>query len=180
MKYILTGLFLMSVLAVEAQVNISKDTLHWNTNTPLKWSDFKGEPKAGRVLHGQVLCANIAGFQRPSAHYQIEFHAITIFDRLNSWMPEDERTDIGLNYFQVMFNIYEVHARKMRKNYAASRSAENPDAEFQNKYSTSGIERSTELNKYKRDTKMGLDSTALDTWRVKVDEELKTLEAYGK
>lgn len=170
----------MSLLSLHAQVKVSKDTLHWNVNRPLQWADFMGEPTEGGSLHGQVMCVNLAGFQRQSAHHKIQFKIVSVFDRLNSWMPKDEQTDVGLNYFQVMFNIYELHARKMRKAFADSRSAENPDAEFQTRYSNSGIERGTELNQFKKETKMGLDSTAIESWRLKIDEELKALEAFQK
>ncbi|MFT4544823.1 MAG: hypothetical protein ACI9EQ_001286 [Bacteroidia bacterium] len=180
MKYILTALFLTLLLSAQAQVKVSDDTLHWNVNTPLQWSDFKGEPTKGKVLQGQILCMNLGGFQRRSAHHQIQFKIVSMFDRLNSWMPEEKRTDVGLSYFQVMFNIHEVHARIMRQAYALSRSGKNPDAEFQEKYSTSAIDRSAELNVFKRETKMGLDSTALGTWRMKVDKELMVLDAYKK
>ena len=68
----------------------------------------------------------------------------------------------------------------MREAYALSRTSEDPDAEFQEKYSQSANDRSAELNQFKKETKLGMDSTALETWRMKVDEELKALEAYGK
>lgn len=178
MRFILTGFFLLFLYSANAQVKVSEDTLHWNANRPLQWSDFKGQPTDGSALQGQILCMNLAGFQRQSAHHQTQFKIVSIFDRLNSWMPEEKRTDTDLSYFQVMFNIYELHSRKMREAYALSRTAEDPDAEFKGKYAHSAIDRSTDLNKFKRDTKMGMDSTALETWRVKVDEELKALGDY--
>ena len=68
----------------------------------------------------------------------------------------------------------------MREAYALSRTSEDPDAEFKAKYSQSANERNTDLNKFKLQTKYGMDTTALETWRAKVDEQLKTLEAYRK
>ena len=180
MKYILTNLSLLLLLSVKAQLKVSNDTLHWDANIPLTWSDFKGEPIKGSVSNGQVLCLNLGGFQRQSAHHQIQFNIVSVFDRMNSWMSGEKQTEFGLSYFQVMFNIYEVHSRLMRKEFEVSRSGENPDAEFQEKYSHSANNRATELNKFKRETKMGLDSIAIDTWRLRVDEELKMLEAYRK
>ncbi|MCF8277496.1 MAG: hypothetical protein K9J17_12250 [Flavobacteriales bacterium] len=180
MKYFLTGLLLLVLLSVKAQVKVSNDTLHWNSNRPLSWNDFKGQPEEGGTLKGQILCLNLGGFQRQSAHHQIHFNIVSVFDRMNSWMPVKDRTDAGLNYFQVMFNIYEVHARKMREAYALSRTSTNPDAEFQEKYSHSANDRSAELEQFKTETKLGMDTTALVTWRLKVDEELKALEAYGQ
>ncbi|MDB4655437.1 hypothetical protein OAE48_01175 [Flavobacteriales bacterium] len=180
MKYILTGLTLSLLLTVKAQVKVSNDTLHWNKDTLITWSDFKGEPIEGSVSTGQVLCLNLGGFQRQSAHHYMQFNIVSVFDRMNSWMPKDKQTEDALDYFQVMFNIYEVHSRLMRKEFEVSRSGVNPDIEFQEKYSHSANNRATELNKFKRETKMGLDSIAIDTWRLRVDEKLKTLEAYMK
>ena len=180
MKYILTSLLLMFFLSVNAQVKVSDDTLHWNVNRPLAWSDFKGEPEEGNTLQNQILCLNLAGFQRQSAHHEIQFKIVSVFDRLNSWVPEKSQTEFGLTYFRVMFNIYEVHSRKMRAAYALSRSGENPDAEFQEKYSHSANNRVADLNKFKRETKMGQDTTALTMLEEKVAEELKALEAYTK
>lgn len=68
----------------------------------------------------------------------------------------------------------------MREAYAVSRTSEDPDAAFKAKYGQSANERNTDLNKFKLQTKYGMDTTALETWRAKVDEQLKTLEAYAK
>jgi hypothetical protein len=180
MKHLLTGLLFIFLLPAEAQVKFSDDTLHWNVSSPLQWSDFKGTPEGGRLLTGQILCANLAGFSRPSAHHETQFNVVTVFDRLNSWMPEKDRTDVGLKYYQVMFNIYEVHARKMRKEYAESRSATDPDVAFREKYKTSGTDRGDELNAFKKETKMSVDTAAVSAWQTKVDEELKALAEYAK
>ena len=179
MKYILTALSLLLLLSANAQVKVSDDTLHWNANHPLTWDDFMGEPTEGNVLHGQILCINLAGFQRPSAHHETQFKVVSVFDRKNSWMPENERTDLGLSYYQAMFDIYEWNARKMRKDYADSRTAQDPDTDFREKYSQSANNRAADLNLFKKETKQGLDSTAVATWRAKLDEELKALEEYA-
>jgi hypothetical protein len=97
MKHILTGFFFFLLLSAQAQVKVSNDTLHWNANRPLTWNDFKGQPEEGGTLQGQILCLNLGGFQRQSAHHQIRFNIVSVFDRLNSWMPEKDQTDIGLN-----------------------------------------------------------------------------------
>ncbi|MFM1874835.1 MAG: hypothetical protein RL266_572 [Bacteroidota bacterium] len=178
MKYLFTALSLLLLVSVKAQVKVSDDTIHWNANRPLQWSDFKGEPTEGNLLRGQVLCMNLAGFQRQSAHHQTSFVIVSVFDRKNSWMPENERSDLGLNYFRVMFDIYELHSRKMRKEYADSRSARDPDVAFREKYSQSANIRTAYLDLFKKETKLGMDSTALETWRMKVQEELKALGAY--
>lgn len=125
MKHLLTALSLLLVLTANAQVKVSDDTLHWNANRPLQWSDFKGELGEGNILEGQILCLNLAGFQRQSAHHETEFKSVSVFDRKNSSMPEGKRTDAQLEYFQITFDIYELHSRIMRQAYAESRKAKN-------------------------------------------------------
>jgi hypothetical protein len=180
MKFTLTTLFVLVLMTAHAQVKVSDDTLYWNANRPLQWEDFKGEPSKGGTLEGQILCVNIGGFQRQSAHHVTVFKTVSVFDRKNSWMPEEKQTDSGLKYFQVMFNIYELHSRKMREAYALSRTAEDPDVAFKEKYSQSANERSYDLNMFKMKTKYGMDTTALETWKVKIDEQLKSLSEYEK
>ena len=180
MKHLLTGLLILFAFSTYAQVKVSDDTIHWNLKAPLTWSDFKGQPTKGAELQSQVLCLNLAGFQRQSAHHQTEFNSVSVFDRKNSWVPEKDRNAATLKYYQVMFNIYELHSRKMREAYALSRSSKNPDAEFKEKYSNSANDRATDLNKFKLQTRYGMDTTALETFRLKVDEQLQALSEYAR
>jgi len=180
MRYILTGLFFGLLLSVKAQTPVSNDTLQWNENRPLSWSDFKGEPMEGVGLSGEVFCMNLANYERPNAFQKTKFKVVAIFDRTKSWINTEAKSDVGLTYFQVMFNIYEVHARNLRKDLATSKFKADPNPEFQEKYNTSMTNLINEFNQFRRETKMGLDTAALATWKTKVKEELTTLEEYKK
>ena len=180
MRYVLTGLLLTTVHLVFGQTNVSNDTLHWNSNRQLTWDDFRGDPLEGIGLDGEVFCMNMANFERPNIFQKAKFKVVAIFDRTKSWIDEDHKSDIALRYFQVMFNIYEVHARSLRRDLSTAKFGADPTPIFQEKYNQSMTNLATEFNLFRKETKLGRDVSELDKWKLKVDEELKALEVYER
>jgi len=175
MKYILTGLLLAMLVSAKAQTN---DTLQWNENRPLTWDDFRGEPMEGIALNGEAFCMNQANFERPNIFQKTKFKVVAIFDRTKSWINKDFKSDIALTYFQVMFDIYEVHARSLRRDLSTSKFGADPNPQFQEKYNDSMTNLINEFNQFRKETKLGADTKALMTWKEKVNEELKALDNY--
>jgi hypothetical protein len=180
LRYFLSIVLAGIVWSATCQTQVSNDTLHWNGKRPLAWEDFRGEPIEGIAVSGEVFCMNLANFVRPGAFQKTRFTVVSIFDRTKSWINSAAKSELGLKYFQVMFNIYEVHARNLRKDLATSKFSGDPTQAFQAKYNLSMTNLTNEFNEFRRQTKLGSDSVALDQWKVKVDEELKALEDYGK
>lgn len=180
MRYILTIIFGLSFLTGQGQTTVSNDTLQWQESRPITWDDFKGEPIEGLGLVGEVFCMNLANFERPNAFQKTKFKVVAIFDRTKSWIDKDAREETVLTYFQVMFNIYEVHARSLRKDLATSKFGYDPTPLFQEKYNNSMNNLINEFNQFRRETKMGTDINALMTWKKRVEEELKALEDFRR
>ncbi len=180
MRYFLTIFFGLSLLTAQGQTNVSNDTIQWRESRPITWDDFKGEPMEGVGLAGEVFCMNLANFERPNAFQKTKFKVVAIFDRKISWIDKDSRTETGLIYFQVMFNIYEVHARNLRKDLATSKFGYDPTPLFQEKYSNSMTNLASEFNQFRRETKMGADVDALMIWKKRVEDELMALEEYRR
>jgi len=180
MKYLLTGVLLAAVITVFGQTNISNDTLHWNSQKQLTWGDFKGEPIEGVGLIGEVFCMNVANFEKPGPFQKTKFKVVAIFDRTKAWINESSKSDKVLTYFQVTFNIYEVHARSLRRDLSTAKVGSDPTPIFQAMYNQSMTNLMNEFNLFRKETKLGLDIVSLDTWKVKVDEELKGLDEYKR
>lgn len=178
MRYILSILLAVIFLTAEAQTTVSNDTIHWRESRPLTWDDFKGEPVEGIGLMGESFCMNAAGFSKPNAFQKTKFDVVAMFDRSKSWIDPKAKSEAGLTYFQVLFNIYEVHARSLRKDLATSKLGYDPTQKFQEKYNNSMTGLADEFNQFRRETKLGTDSDALASWKIKVEEELKMLEEY--
>jgi hypothetical protein len=180
MKYLVTIFLFCALSNAKAQGNVKNDTLHWNVNKPLTWNDFKGDAIEGIGLVGEVFCMNLANFERANAFQKTKFKVVAIFDRTKSWIEKDAKVDQALLYFQVMFNIYEVHARALRKDLATSKFGYDPTNLFQEKYNNSMTNLTNEFNQYRKETKMGIDSTALVDWKIKVELELNDLKDFRK
>jgi len=180
MKWLFIPILTLLCSFVEAQSLSSMDTLQWRSSRPLTWEDFKGEPIDGIGLTGEVFCMNIANFERANAFQKVRFKVFPIFDRPKSWINNDMKSADALRYFQVIFNLYEVHARHLRKELSVTKFGADPNPVFQEKYNTSMALLMEEFNQFRKDTKMGVDKNALIAWETKVDGELKSLEAFLK
>jgi hypothetical protein len=163
----------------KCQTSIPNDTIHWDENRKLRIEDFKGEPMTFTGLGGEAFCINYAYFERPSLLTKTMFHVIPVFDRTKSWLTT--QTDKNcLLYFQVMFNLYELHARKLRKDLSEQKFGMNPNDLFQSMYNNSMTNLTNEYNNFRKETKMGLDIEALKLWDKKVYEQLDEFAAYKK
>ena len=129
-------------------------------------------------LAGEAFCMTLATWKRPSAFHKVQFTVVPVFDRTKSWANHEIKVDQGLTYFQVMFNLYEVHARKLRQDLSSTKFGSDPTSIFQEKYNSSMTGLTTEFNQFRKDTKLGTDADALSLWKLKVEEELKALEAF--
>jgi len=180
MRFVLTFILGLFLITANGQTPVPNDTLQWRESRPLTWDDFRGEPMAGLGLMGEVFCMNLANFERPNAFQKTKFKVVAMFDRTKSWIDPDAKSEVGLTYFQVMFNIYEVHARSLRKDLATSKFGYDPTPQFQEKYNNSMTNLSNEFNQFRRETKMGTDVDSLMDWKTKVEEELRQLDEYKR
>src|SRR5438128_466889 len=111
MRNLAAAFFFFTVFHSFGQTSTSSDTLHWNANRHLTFADFKGDPIEGVGLSGEVFCMNLANFVKPSVFQKTKFTVVSVFDKNKSWMSQEVKSEQTLSYFQVMYNIYEVHAR---------------------------------------------------------------------
>ena len=174
---IITGLLL--AYQTFAQSNQPNDTLHWNENRKLSWDDFKGEPLDYTGFQGEAFCMNLANYERPNAFSKTTFKVTAVFDRTKSWVNPKAKTDLGLLYFQVMFDLFELHARELIKELSEANLGNDPNTIFQEKYNNSMTALTNEFNEFRKDTKLGQDSNALTDWYKKTQEKLKLLDNYN-
>lgn len=178
MRFSLTiaGLFLAS--QIYAQTNLANDTLHWSENRKLSWADFKGEPLDYTGFHGEAFCMNMANYERPNAFSKTTFNVTSVFDRTKSWVSPNAKSDLGLLYFQIMFDLYELHARELKKDLSEAKFGQDPNPIFQEKYNNSMTALTNEFNEFRKETKLGQDKNALLIWDRKTQDKLKLLENY--
>jgi hypothetical protein len=85
---------------------------------------------------GEAFCLILTTFERPVDSPYTEIGVQAVFDRTNSWISRRTRPD-EMMLFQVTFNIFEVYARKLRKEAQQLRNDPFAQGVFQKKYAQS-------------------------------------------
>lgn len=154
------------------------DTLHWNSNRPLTWGDFLGQPKNISGMKGEAFCMAYAKYAKPNPLKKTKFKVYAIWDRKKSWVLPASKTKEDLQYYQVLYNLYELNARRLRKELSETKFGINPDQVFQEKYNASNAKLIDETDSYKEETEAGTNEDAVKKWDEKVKTELKELEQH--
>ncbi len=161
-----------------AQINTSADAIHWNKNYQLSWTDFQGEPMDFSGLGAEATCFLFANYTRATAFSKLKFHIEAVFDRSKSWVSPKAKSDLGLTYFRLMFDLYELHARQLRKELSETKFGIDPNPLFQEKYNNTMQALTDEFNEFRKQTKMGTDKAALDYWNNKIFVASDRLKEY--
>ena len=179
MKYFnlsILSLMLFSGSYLFAQTKSANDTLHWRNSKPLSWEDFKGKPKTG--MSGEAYCQLEANYEKPNPLKKTKFKIAAVWDKKKSWIAPAAKTSDELLYYQVLFNIYEAHARKLRKEFSETKFGLKPEEEFRGKYNAASEDLTQESDSYKEETNDGTDKDAVKKWNDKINEELKQLGQF--
>ena len=176
LKPILILTALLAASYVYGQKEVSDDTLRWRENRRLSWSDFRAEPQTGTRLAGEAFCRITGYWDKPYSEASLKVFAV--FDRSESWVNPDAKNDYVLLYFQVMFNLYEEYAGKLRLELTSADPGKDFNSAFQAKYNSIMNSLSDEFTEFSNDTRMGQDKGALVRWNKKVNDELKMLEKH--
>lgn len=174
--FICTAFFPFTVYSQDRP--LSSDTLHWNSNRLLTWEDFKGKPIEGIGFFGEALCQNAANFQKMTGFSKTKTYVHAVFDRRNSWIDQAKKSDQGLLYFQVMFNLFEAHARELRKALQETKLGFNPTKKFEELHGISMSKLADEYALFRQETKAGSDAVALAKWDQRIQERLTLLSDF--
>ena len=157
---------------------LSNDTIHWIYYRRLAWSDFKGDTIDLPGMSGQALIVVLAKYRKINLFLPTSTSVVTVFDRKNSWTNNVSKTDQTLKYYQVMFDLYEVYARKLRKEFKNTKFGLDPDKVFQDKYNSALTSLNDRNKQYMKETKMGTNMDLINKWDNIIQTELKELTDY--
>ncbi|MGB0429080.1 MAG: hypothetical protein ACPGLV_01310 [Bacteroidia bacterium] len=91
------------------------DTLHWQWNKKLSWSDFKAKPSAYKKLQWNAETKYIAWDMSSSDQYlNPRVNVVVYFNREASWIRDAQKTDYNLLKIQNKFDLFELGARRAR------------------------------------------------------------------
>lgn len=168
---------LLATTSASCQTN-TNDTLHWNENRPISFADFKGESMEFTGFIGENFCMLSANYYRPNTFARTDYIVEAIWDRNKSWIAESAKNEEVLRFFQVSFDIYELHARSLRKKCLELPRNSDPTKLLQPMYNEAMTSLMEEYNLFRKDTKMGQDTDAVIAWKDAINVKLQELQDY--
>ena len=179
-RHLLIGVFirLSSPLIGQEQ---SDQLLTWQQDRRLIWPDFQGEPDEESDFRAMTNWQLSYDFQLSKAKGEINsrFNVYAFFDHQKSWVKEGNGSDELLQHEQLHFDIAELFARKLRKQFAIySFKSENYQEELIQLFDA-GLDSCNQVhNQYDLDTEHGLNLENQNDWQQKIDLELMQLNEF--
>ena len=153
--------------------------IRWSDTTKLSWTDFTGIPPENTTLDFEMVVLTPAEFHEPSilrsAYARVECYMV----KDASWVIKSKEKKQLLAYNQIMFDICELSARKLRKAISEADFELWSAAELFNKiYNENKRELTNTIALYRSETETGINTKKLKEWQERVTRELSFLEDF--
>lgn len=189
MRYLIITILLFTGLQVFSQLSVTvnwvpqnnpsnHDTIYYNYNKKLNWTDFKGKPD-GRSDATAITSSGFgytAGIKYANTKTDIEINVFCFFSRLHSWVKKGLESDYALNHEQHHFDITYIAADLfVKKLKAASFTRNNYDEMLDKIYRESSQLLEKMQNDYDGQTRNGRLKNVQESWNKKIDNQLALL-----
>jgi hypothetical protein len=177
-RYILFALaFVMSFSLFSQGSCIKQDSISWNRNYQLKWSDFLGRPDT--LSSWMAGCAASIYVKGCRDNGLPNFLVSNSFIKNEAW-TKDTTSVIMLQHEQLHFDIAEVHARKIRRAVDLLRRKKVKDIEAYSAEIRKLLQMRNETDSlYDEQTSHGTYGNQQSEWKQKILKELEALNAYA-
>ncbi len=177
---LLTFLFSCAPTDILKESDINPDNIvRWADTTKLSWNDFQGKPAKESKAASEIVVQLQVKFHEEQILKSASATVECYMDKKASWIKKAQAKPLLLSYNQTLFNIYELYARILRKDFTgADFNGENPAEAVDSIYKARTEELSKITVRYKRESAMGTKSKKVKEWSDKIDAELKELEEF--
>ncbi len=154
--------------------------VYWSESRKLTWEDFQGKQNDSQNNNiSQIRLYNPATIERATYLSNPELTVICIFDKKNSWVKKSAANDSLLLYHQVMFDIYELYNRKLKKQFNETEFSLNDYIEeFKSLTGKNNSDLEQQIEQYKIDSDHGNNYAGIKIWEMKVNRELDELKSF--
>lgn len=160
--------------------------IEWNDEQQLKWNDFMGEKPEETILGDaetiysiEILPASIMVDENNNIVNYKDLDVATYFHADKSWVSDEK--DALLRNQQLKFDIAELHARMMRKEFEKLKAYKTQDFDSYQKVYSVFWAKCREMQKQSNNaTNRGVNLNATIDWEDKVYKELKALEEFAR
>lgn len=174
---ILILIFLSSASTLQ-QKQLENNLISWNSERKLKWSDFLGEVPKSKYL--ATTYTTIRAIPITYCIDSLQYNITSDFLCDESWTKDRVSVSL-LAHEQLHFDISELAARKIRKEYSEYnlmdlKTSYKKLSDIFKKYSTSFLD-SMEI-KYDKETNHGVNLEIQLLWEKKIKKELNDLSRF--
>lgn len=161
------------------KANSGNDTIYYDFNRQLAWSDFKGKPDENH-FGGAVTASGFAfnskmNFDGRNIYLDIE--VCTFFIKNDSWKKPQINSDYHLLHEQHHFDITRLGAEKLVNELAkANFTKDNYSSLLTSLFEKAYKENSDVQRQYDKETMHSIDATKQKEWNDKIAAEIKKLK----
>lgn len=168
-------LFMFLAQALENEMN--EEFLHWKDGRKLSWSDFQGTPESESAyqLIGALTSSGIY-YDKSCVDGYIAFDVQAYFEKHNSWVREEAKTEQHLSHEQVHFDITELFSRKISQALIQKAFTCDQDEAFERFMELMLMKWQSEQLNYDLATNYSHHHERQQEWTEKVQDELTILE----
>ncbi len=188
-KFLLTAVFASIVLLSAGQLAVTiqwhplvsqhpADTLYYQKNYILRWSDFQGEavPGTGHAALTSSGFGFTASVNYTEQEGNLKVKVYCYFLPAYSWYLASSKNDYILSHEQLHFDISYIGACYYIKNIQqASFTVNNYSALLRKLYAESYAQMNAMQDQYDKETNNGLDKGKQAAWAARIKKELATL-----
>jgi hypothetical protein len=173
-------LYACSVQLVKSTNDDPENYILWDESRPLTWEDFQGTPlDQSEALASEIIIFNPSSYEGRPLFLPAQFEAKTLFDKKKSWVNEKYASELLLEYNQVVFNLYEVYTRKLKKAMVdTSFGMSNPIDIYHNIAMRNNETLMDEISKFREESNLGRNKDAVEKWFKDVNSQLNNLVDY--
>jgi hypothetical protein len=163
--------------------NVSYDQnkyILWSDSRMLTWDDFEGNPiNDSKSIVSEIVVYNPSNIERRMSFLPVQLETKALFDKKGSWINLKYSTDLLLKYNQVIFNIYELYSRKLKKGFLNSDFNLGNPIDIFNKLSTKNNDELLEiLSKFRKESKFGETKDTVYKWYIDINNQIEELNSY--
>ena len=155
-----------------------EQTITWQEDFKLQWSDFKGEPKPQKTVVATTASGISFGFSTTKSSNGLEDYSFNItahFYPDKSWYINKTLSNNVLAHERLHFDITELYARKFRQRIISFKFTNAINDEMQSIHNTIIKELSELQNKYDTETNHSQDIEKQIDWQKLIAVELDKL-----
>jgi hypothetical protein len=177
---LLTLLFSCATTNPQKESSINpNDIVRWTDTTKLSWDDFQGQPIKEAKVGSEILIQSPTYFHKATFLSPASTTVECYVDKKASWVKKSQAKPQLLFYHQTLFDLYELHARKLRKKLAETNfGIEDPTGVFDSIYQAHTADLSKAVTQYRTESGMGTKNKKIKEWSEKIANELKELNEY--